>query len=232
MSINLIQATLAIGALGTAATGLVDTTKVLAGGMSRAGFGYIKQLIARMVGQPAAAAPGTGLTPADIHETLLANWLNGMETGAQKAIAKSFVKLHLNPATASALAKETNVDAQALVSVAQKLTAVNTQGSAQNSGLTTVESDAYGRFDLALSALIDRAYERADQFYRNSCKALSCIIAVGLAFAGNYALPQATQLPYWQLVIIGLIATPLAPVAKDIANAIQTASDAVGSVKG
>ncbi len=232
MSINLIQATLAIGALGTAATGLVDTTKVLAGGMSRAGFGYIKQLIARMVGQPAAAAPGTGLTPADIHETLLANWLNGMETGAQKAIAKSFVKLHLNPATASALAKETNVDAQALVSVAQKLTAVNTQGSAQNSGLTTVESDAYGRFDLALSALIDRAYERADQFYRNSSKALSCIIAVGLAFAGNYALPQATQLPYWQLVIIGLIATPLAPVAKDIANAIQTASDAVGSVKG
>ena len=232
MSINLIQATLAIGALGTAATGLVDTTKVLAGGMSRAGFGYIKQLIARMVGQPAAAAPGTGLTPADIHETLLANWMNGMETGAQKAIAKSFVKLHLNPATAAALAKETNVDAQALVSVAQKLTAVDTQGSAQNSGLTTVESDAYGRFDLALSALIDRAYERADQFYRNSCKALACLIAVGLAFAGNYALPQELQLPSWQLVIVGLIATPLAPVAKDIANAIQTASDAVGSVKG
>ncbi len=232
MSINLIQATLAIGALGTAATGLVDTTKVLAGGMSRAGFGYIKQLIARMVGQPAAAAPGTGLTPADIHETLLANWMNGMETGAQKAIAKSFVKLHLNPATAAALAKETNVDTQALVSVAQKLTAVDTQGSAQNSGLTTVESDAYGRFDLALSALIDRAYERADQFYRNSCKALACLIAVGLAFAGNYALPQGLQLPSWQLVIVGLIATPLAPVAKDIANAIQTASDAVGSVKG
>ncbi len=232
MSINLIQATLAIGALGTAATGLVDTTKVLAGGMSRAGFGYIKQLIARMVGQPAAAAPGTGLTPADIHETLLANWMNGMETGAQKAIAKSFVKLHLNPATASALAKETNVDAQALVSVAQKLTAVNTQGSAQNSGLTTVESDAYGRFDLALSALIDRAYERADQFYRNSCKGLACIIAVGLAFAGNHALPQAQQLSGWQLIIIGLIATPLAPMAKDIANAIQAASDAVGSLKG
>jgi hypothetical protein len=34
------------------------------------------------------------------------------------------------------------------------------------------------------------------------------------------------------VVIIGLIATPLAPVAKDIANAIQTASDAIGSVKG
>src|ERR1700690_1844670 len=47
MAINWYQATLAIGALGTAATVLVDTTKVFAGGMSRGGFGYIKQLIAR-----------------------------------------------------------------------------------------------------------------------------------------------------------------------------------------
>jgi hypothetical protein len=232
MSINLIQATLAVGALGTAATGLVDTTKMVSGGISRAGFGYIKQLIARMVSQPGAAEPGTGLTPADIRETLLANWMNGIETGAQKAIAKSFVKLHLNPSTAAALAKETNVDAKTLVNVALKLTAVDTQRSAPNSGLTPVEADTFGRFDLALSAMVDRAYERAGQLYRNSCKALACIIAVGLAFAGNCALPQSQQLPYWQLVIIGLIATPLAPVAKDIANAIQSASDAVGSVKG
>ena len=41
MAINGYEATLAVGALGTAATGLVDTTKVFAGGMSRAGFGYI-----------------------------------------------------------------------------------------------------------------------------------------------------------------------------------------------
>jgi hypothetical protein len=205
--------------------------------MSRAGFRYIKQLIARMVDKPGGAQqggaqPGTGLRTSDILDTLLANWMNGMETGAQKAIAKSFIKLHLNPVTAMALAKETNVDAKTLVSVAEKLTAVDTQRSTPDSGLTPMEADAYGRFDLALSALVDRAYERADQFYRNSCKALACFIAVGLAFAGNYALPEAQHLPYWQVVIIGLIATPLAPVAKDIANAIQTASDAIGSVKG
>jgi len=39
-------------------------------------------------------------------------------------------------------------------------------------------------------------------------------------------------IPGWQALIVGLVATPLAPMAKDIANAIQTASDAVGSVKG
>jgi hypothetical protein len=120
MAINWYEATLAIGALGTAATGLVDTTKVFGGGMSRAGFGYIKQLIGRTVGQVSGTQAGAGLATADILGTLLANWMNGMETGAQKSIAKSFIKLHFNPGTAEALAGQTNVDPDALKNVAQK----------------------------------------------------------------------------------------------------------------
>lgn len=219
--VNLPHAILAIGALGTAATGLVDSTKAFAGGISRAGFGYIKQLIGRTV---PANTSGSGLITGDILATLLANWMNGMDSGSQKAIAKSFIKLHLNTDTAAALAAQTNVDPAALGSVATKLAAVQP--------LTSVESDAYGRFDLALSALIDQAYERADQFYRNSCKILACIFAVILAFLGNSQLAQQSQLPGWEVLIVGLIATPLAPMAKDIANAIQTASDTIGKVKG
>ncbi len=222
MSIDLAQAVLAVGALGTAATGLVDTTKVFAGGVSRAGFGYIKQLIARTVQHGNGEQPGTGLTANDILGTLLANWMNGMETGAQKAIAKSFIKMHFNSGTVMALAKETNVDPDLLKNVATKL--------ASMTSLEPAEADAYGRFDVALSALVDRAYERGDQFYRNSCKALAAGFAVGLAFLGDYSLHWI--LPAWQTVAIGLIATPLSPVAKDLANAIQKASDAVQAVKG
>jgi hypothetical protein len=190
--------------------------------MSRAGFGYIKQLIGRTVGQVSGTQAGAGLATADILGTLLANWMNGMETGAQKSIAKSFIKLHFNPGTAEALAGQTNVDPDALKNVAQKLASIE--------ALTPEESDAYGRFDLALSAMVDRAYERADQFYRNSCKALASVIAVGLALLGDSQLGWPID---WQVaLIVGLISTPLAPVAKDIANAIQTASDAVKSVKG
>lgn len=180
MAINWYQATLAIGALGTAATGLVDTTKVFGGGISRAGFGYIKHLIARTVGRVSDAQSGSGLATEDILDTLLANWMNGMETGAQKAIAKSFIKLHLNPATAGAFARETNVSPDALAGVAQKLATIQP--------LDIAESDAFGRFDLALSAMVDRAYERADQFYRNSCKAVAAVFAVVLAFVGNTQL--------------------------------------------
>jgi hypothetical protein len=219
MAINMPQAVLAIGALGTAATGLVDSTKAFSGGISRAGFGYIKQLIRRTV--PANQA-GAGLGTDDILNTLLANFMNGMDTGAQKAIAKSFIKLHLNPTTAAALAAQTNVDPAALAEVAAKMAAMQP--------LTSQEADAYGRFDLALSALVDRAYERADQFYRNWCKVLACIFAIILAYLGNRAL--GTTLPRWEIVIIGLVATPLAPMAKDIANAIQTASDSLSKLKG
>jgi hypothetical protein len=222
MSINLSQATLAIGALGTAATGLVDTTKVFDGGMSRAGFGYIKDLIARTVIRTNGAQASSGLTAKDILDTLLANWMNGMETGAQKAIAKSFIKLHFNPETAGDLARATNVAPDKLATVAEKLASVQP--------LDAAESDAFGRFDLALSAMVDRAYERADQFYRNSCKALAAVFAVALAILGDYQLGWPVHWP--GVVILGLIATPLAPVAKDIANAIQTASDVVSSVKG
>jgi len=81
-----------------------------------------------------------------------------------------------------------------------------------------------------LSALIDHAYERADQFYRNCCKLLACFFAIILTWLGNRSLEQ--HLPRWEIIIVGLIATPLAPMAKDIANAIQTASDAVGKLKG
>ncbi len=222
MAINWYQAVLAVGALGTAATGLVDTTKVFAGGISRVGFGYIKRLITRTVVRAGGAQPGGGLAPGDILATLLANWMNGMGTGAQKSIAKSFIKLHLNADTAGALARETNVSAEMLTSVAQKLATVDP--------LSQAESDAFGRFDVALSAMVDNAYERADQLYRNSCKGLAALFAVGLAFVGNVQMGNA--LHAWEVLLVGLIATPLAPVAKDLANAIQTASDAVRSVKG
>jgi hypothetical protein len=221
MPINLPQITLAVGALGTAATGLVDVTKAFNGGISHAGFGYIEELTKRTV--PASGGQAlAGLTTDDIRATLLANWMNGMETGAQKVIAKSFIKMHFNPTTADALAQQTNIDPTLLTSVAAKL--------ASMSPLSTSEADAYGRFDFALSALVDRAYERGDQFYRNSCKIAAAIFAVALAIAGNYSLSDI--LPWWQVVLIGLIATPLAPVAKDIANAIQTASDTVKTVRG
>jgi hypothetical protein len=233
MSFSLASATLAVGALGTAATGLVDTTKVFGNfGTSRVGFGFIEKTMGRLLPDD-AKTQNDGLNRTDILDTLLANWINGMDSAAQVAAATSFVKLHLSEQSAALLAKATGVDSNLLTSVAKKLKQANTPQSA----LTAEEADTFGRFDLAVAALVDKSYQRGDQRYRNTCKALACLAAVALATAARFGMehsgPPATYLPSWtETILVGLIATPLAPMAKDIANALQTASDTLGKIRG
>jgi len=100
---QLPQIITAIGGLGTAAFGLVDSTKVFGGGVNRIGFSSIAAAITQLT--PGAAA--SGLTQSKIILTLRANWFNGTDLASQKAIAKSLIKVGLNPGNAAALAAAT-----------------------------------------------------------------------------------------------------------------------------
>lgn len=214
----------AIGALGTAAFGLVDATKAFNGGVSRAGFKFIRQAITQLAPSD-DGFKGTALDSKSIVTALFSQWINGTATKDQVNIAKSLIKLRLTPGTAAALATATGVDTVALQGIAAKIAA----GNPAANPLTPTESDAYGRFDLLLTTMLDQAYQRADQRYRNWAKALAVPIAVGLALLANCFL-QA-KIGYGEATLIGLIATPLAPVAKDLASAIQTASQAIQAAK-
>lgn len=97
--------------------------------------------------------------------------------------------------------------------------------------------NAFGRFDLLLATFIDRAYQLADQRYRTSAKLAACVVAIVLAEAAAYFLRWFNGGDAAQIVqnaglafVVGLIATPLAPVAKDLATALTTAAKAVQSV--
>ena len=235
---NLTQITLAVGALGTAATGLVDTTKVFSGGLSRAGFGHIKTMMAKLY-LTSEFTPGLPLN--DVLDTLLANWMNGMKLADQKSAAKSLIKLQFNSSTAQAYAALAHVDPVALGQVADNMAnaisagaapAPGAAGSTSPAAMTAAMTDAFGRFDLALTARIDQGYQRADQFYRNSAKAMASVFAVGLAYAGNATLPDPlNQFHHLIPLIVGLIATPLAPIAKDLSSAISTAATALKTVR-
>src|SRR5580658_6797012 len=85
---QLPQIITAIGGLGTAAFGLVDSTKVLGGGVNRIGFGSISDAIKKLT----PGAPGAGLSQANIVATLRANWFSGTDLASQKSIAKSLIK--------------------------------------------------------------------------------------------------------------------------------------------
>jgi len=211
----------AVGALGTAAFGLVDAFKVLpGGGISRAGFKFIRQTILKLAPE-VPSLDGTGLSRDSVLYTLQSQWINGTAAADQINIAKSLIKLRLTPATAAALASATGVDAGVLAQIAASIQS--------GTALTPQQSDVYGRFDLLLATLLDQAYQRAAQRYRNAAKFAAIPISVALAVTAAYVIPN--QIGVLQAVLIGLIATPIAPVAKDISSAISTAAQAIQSWK-
>jgi hypothetical protein len=217
--IDIPAAIAAIGALGTAAFGLVDALKALWGGPSRFGFGYIKASL-----QPFSAALAVADSPGvkgkdTALETLRANWLNGVPLADQKAKAKALIHLGLTAANADTLGTASGVDKDELKQVASKID--------QGQQLDPTEITLFGRFDAIVSARIDAGFERADQCYRNSAKALALGIAIVLALIGAWM----AGVELWKGLLVGIVATPLAPVAKDLSSALATAVNAVSPVK-
>lgn len=227
----LAQTITAIGGLGTAAFGLVEALKPVFGSINRMGLSHISEIVGALT--PDQSAPGLPTKPLNalprkkILETIEANWINGTDVASQKAIAKSLIKLHLSAGNAEAIAAATNVDAELLKSIATK--------TISGTPLVQAESDVFARFDLILTAMLDEAYQCSDQVYRNGTRALAAVLAVVLALAGGWSLVGSEL---WNhpsnavlAVLVGLLATPLAPIAKDLSTALSTAVNAMQVVK-
>ncbi len=225
---NLPQVVTAIGGMGTAAFGLVDASKAFLP-VNQIGFPGIRAAVAPLTPAHPAGEPVSALSRPKVLATLEANWVNGTDLGSQKAIAKSLIKLNLNPGNAAALGAATGVDPAALTAIATSL--------ASGTSLTSGQSDTYGRFDLILTALLDEAYQRADQLYRNRTRALAMLFAIALAVAGGIIVEGS--LAAWlgngadigASIVAGLLATPLAPIAKDLSSALATAVNTMQLVK-
>jgi hypothetical protein len=229
--LQLSQVITAIGGLGTAAFGLVEALKPMFGFINRIGLKRIQETIASLApdqtGPGLPAIPPNVLPRKNILDTVAANWVNGTAIADQKAIAKSLIKLHLTPGNAEALAAKTNVDPILLTSIAAKVSA--------GIPLLQPESDVLARFELILTAMLDEAYQCSDQVYRNGTRALAAFLAVVLAVAGAWSLAGPG---FWQqgynivlAVLVGILATPLAPIAKDISSALATAVNTMQVVK-
>ena len=217
---NLPQIITAIGGLGTAAFGLVEATKVFWGGVNHIGFKGIRTAVTPLI------PPGGALSQQKMLATLEANWFNGTDLGSQKAIAKSLIKLNLNAANAPAVASATGVDPAVLTAVATSIAA--------DTPLTPAQLDVYARFDLIVTALLDEAYQRSDQVYRNGTKAWAMVFSIVLALAGGFVLNGAnpwSQYDFVEVLVVGLLATPLAPIAKDLSTALATAVNTLQLVK-
>jgi hypothetical protein len=103
-TLDLSQIVLAIGALGTAAYGVVDVSKGFGGGISNRGFGDIKKVTSQLI--PVSSGPGaeSALSLPSVLIALRSNWLNGMALPDQKAVAKALLQLNLTADSAPVMA--------------------------------------------------------------------------------------------------------------------------------
>ncbi len=214
------QTIAAIVGVGIAAFGIVDFLKAAFRGVNRTGFGSIRQMVVSLT--PEGDRPENVLPQADIVKSLEANWAAGTDVRAQKAIAKSLVKMHLTAGNAAAVAARTSVDAEVLTSIAAKI--------ASGVPLASREIDIYSRFDLIVTALLDQAFEQSDSAYRHSMLVLSGCICLPLAqivtwsLKGHYSLcAYLNSNDIWQALLVGIVAIPLAPLARDVSTAVGNA---------
>lgn len=201
----------ATGALGTAAFGLVDATKIVGdGGISRAGFSGLRAAL-----QPFAAALARAVGEADWVDFLRAHWINGRSKAEQKAIVRSLIRLGLDEKTAPAMAIDGAVDGGRLAEVAAKL--------AKGDLLDERDLNVLGRLDAAVEARLDAAFDRAEQRYKNSARLLAGVFSVALGVTAAHLL----GVDLGQGLLAGFLAVPLAPVAKDLVSSLSAAARAV-----
>jgi hypothetical protein len=212
---DVIATIAATGGLGLAAMALVDALKAVpGGGVSRIGFSHIRKVL-RMFDKVLVRAAG------DQWEAMvMAHWINGRDRDDQIAVIRSLLRLGLNTDTADQLAAIGNVDPAVLGKVAGKLTA--------GAALSEAEINVIGRVEAAVEARLDAAFDLAEQGYRNTARALSGLVAVVLAVtAGALLSTPAEPIDPRMAALIGLLAVPVAPIAKDLVSALTSAARAL-----
>jgi hypothetical protein len=221
-SIGLGELIGAIGGLGLAASGLVDSLKSGSeGGLSNVGFEHIEKTWNELVPH---ASTGSSAVGKAARKTLHGNWINGMALADQRAVAKSLVKLSLDANSAPHFAQISGVSSQDLADVADLMAKGKSLTDPNDPGKSARLATAFGRFEFVITSLLDGAYQAADQQYRNRSKVLAALVAVVLAVAGGLLLQHSvgaisvgdTLLSF----LCGLIAVPLAPISKDLASAL------------
>ncbi|WP_158665367.1 hypothetical protein [Sinorhizobium fredii] len=222
MAMNFTDLTVAlssIAAIGTAAYGLVDTSKVFRGGISNVGFGFIEDAL-----QPFKSALAF-VNETEPFELAKANWLNGIDKADQKATVKGLIRLGMTSDTAETLAEATKiVEPQELKAVAAKVEKVE--------ALSEAELALLARFDAVVDARMDAAFERADQKYRNSARGAAAVAAIVLAEIGAWTYYEKFDQSVFLIgLAVGLIAVPMAPIAKDLTSAISTSVAAFKAIR-
>jgi hypothetical protein len=209
----IVGAISAMAALGLASYALVDASKILWGGIANIGFKHILDGC-KPFEQFLQIATGDQLW----QDLLRAQWRNGRDKEAQKALARSLVRLGMTEESAQGVTIA-NIQTDALRRVVRKATS--------GDDLNAQEVEIMGRVDAVVGFHIDAAFERADQQYRNAARVIAGIISMMLAIGAAILMNQSPLLG----AMVGILSVPIAPLAKDLTSAMTAAVGAVKAVR-
>lgn len=214
--IELANLALAAGAIGTASFGLVDALKTYPN-YALIGVGRVERNLKFLF-----PALEVAYGPRYL-ELLRDQYRVGRDKGELPKTLRQGTRIGLIPDTAEGLANGVGVvSAKDLTDVARAVTKMS------DGKLTDKQKTVLGRFELALDARIRAELDLAAAEARNWRRSTAAIIAVALAVVGGGLLhgkPYGDYIGsnfFWLNALVGLAAIPLAPVAKDVATALQT----------
>jgi hypothetical protein len=235
----------AIGAFGTAAFGVVESAgKAIAFstgdtdhrryiGLPYSGFGKVRKMLGPL--KPALkCAYGH-----DYLEIIAQQYYSDRSAGTAPDLIRQGVRLGLPfldiDVAQKIIGKIWSLDAvhsQALATALQSSSDAALDGAAQAQAQALA-----GRFASALDARINAAFDIAEERYETQLKTAAGAVAIILACVFNYALGAGSTnqhglYPWAAAIAVGLIAVPLAPVAKDLSSSLQNALTSFKSIAG
>lgn len=195
---------LAAGAVGTAASGIVEGLKVHAA-IGEAGFAELLRVLG---GLRSALVVAYG----DGAESVLRGLYRG-DADTLARVLRQGIRVGLTRHNAEAVAATLGgVEASALAEAAEVALSAPQPTDAHRTIL--------GRYELAADARIDAALAAARARYIASARLWAMGAALLLAVGGKVAAGSGD---WAATLIIGITAVPLAPIAKDVASGIQAA---------
>lgn len=231
-----VAAILAVGALGTAAFGVVEAffkAFVVNGwGLPYAGFDRVKVLVDDY-------AEALRLTYGDrFREIVQQQYRDGRAKGLAPDTLRQGVRLALpmmeEAAAVALIERAWGLGAETSGRLARALRAEQTgraaPADAENAAVLA------GRFSLAVDARIAAAFSLAEERYQAWARLWAGAAAVALSLAFNFAAKGGWTgdggYPWLIALIIGLAAVPLAPIAKDLSSALSDSLRAWRQVGG
>lgn len=208
----------AVGALGTAAFGIVDGLKWTRFGS--AGFGEVRRHMDKYTAVLVAAFG------PDAWTLLESQYRNGRTNGELPRSLRQAVRIGLRP--------ENSDQVCAALGGAVTPQQLNAAATAVQAGqvLSDTDRQVIARYEMAVDARIDGALGAAESYFVGASRVLAMAVALGLAIAAAFLLRQnfgdVDDFTLFSMaILIGLAAVPIAPIAKDLASGLTAAVSAL-----